>query len=173
MTEYKPPQRAVPCLFLTDLGWLKATVHIPEQGFLDDVLSQAPPFIPLTKVTLLRTGREFQFLEIRLQSAHLIVPPTDEKLAPKSARAQSPVFCIIDEGTASGTLPTLSGTRVSDFFAHRRGFFPIEDASFHPFEGQARAPEDLSGRTLLVNAAHVNAVMEQPEQLVIEESGDS
>lgn len=146
----------------TPLGWLEVTFHVPEGRPLDDYLTHAPPFVATTDAKLLRTGRELEFFDLRLDAASMVAPIDGAAPPAAPGAAMTEVMVVVPTGTIDGKVALLPGARVSDHFAHRRGFFPVRTATLHPFERGDEVP-GAGPHLLLMNARHITGVAEAPK----------
>jgi hypothetical protein len=143
----------------TSLGWLEVTFHVPEGRALDDHLTHAPPFVATTDAKLLRTGRTFEFLDLRLAGVSMVAP-VDGVAPPAAASSLTDVLVVVNSGTIDGQVALLPGARVSDHFAHRRGFLAVRSATLHPFERVDAVPGTQGPRLLYLNSQHITGVAE-------------
>jgi hypothetical protein len=149
----------VRCQVRCSLGWLAVTFHIPAGQSLDDYLTHAPPFVPTTDATLLRTGRVYEFLDLQLDGVSMVSPL--EGLDPAAgASADTDVVVIMPTGTLEGRLALRAGARVSDHFAHRRGFFPLHHSVLYPFDRADAAPGPPDPRLVYMNSRLITGVAE-------------
>jgi hypothetical protein len=159
---YHPLQRSVTARILTPLGFLTCSMRVPERSFLSDYLSHAPTFVALFDVTIEATGAHLNHFSIQHDSIHLLVPAAEETLieaVPTESRAHR-VLVATDQYTLEGTVQMLPGTRVSDTFAHRRGFFLVTGASLH---GSLVRPNAAAFARVLVNADRIMGVADLDE----------
>ena len=165
--SYRPEQRSIPVRILTSAGWLSGTLHIPARSRLVEQLNRATMFFRLTEVTIHGRNVGLPYLSLQRSEMILILPPaseTDLQFVPETEPlAPHELNCLLEFGMVSGTIQTLKGVRVSDFFLNRQGFVLLENATLR-MGGMGGKPETVDHEPrVIVNALRVLGVSDLPE----------
>jgi hypothetical protein len=160
MTQPFGEQRPVSARILTPRGWIRGTFHPPKAVHLPDYLDHAGQFVNLTDVSTEAGEHALEYLSVQRDAMSLIVPQDTVSLEPvlaaNQARRRHRVYVLLAEGSLTASLDVLAQVRVSDFFAHRRGFVLLHDVALRvtpAIEGPGPFPSVLlhTARTLGVS----------------------
>jgi hypothetical protein len=157
---YKPNQRRVRIEAMTVAGWVDGTLHVALKTTLLAAVNRDCHFLPLTEVNQGTPASHEDFLALRREAIHLLVPQPDGSdphaggLTGQLDAAR--VKCLLPQATVEGTTPMLGGQRVSDYLETSPGFIALADCELVPAEGERRVRVPC----ILVNTAHVLGVTE-------------
>ena len=161
---YQAIRKKLNVQLLTRVGWLTGTLHMPERARLGDFLTAAPAFLTLTDVRSPLKREPIPFFSLSNSALRVVtLPPAEIPTTPErdvSPTKRHRVFVVLDTGTITGEIEALANTRVSDFFAHRRGFVPIFKAKLEigPIAGAPAVSQNCD--CVLVSADHLVGVGE-------------
>jgi hypothetical protein len=160
---YQTAKRQLRVQMLTRIGWLEGTLHLPERAFLGDYLTHAPEFLTLTDVTSPTRPEPLPYFSLSHDALRVVTVPPGEKIGAEREQGVTTsheVHVVLDAGTISGSIEALRDTRVSDFFAHRRGFVPLANAKMKIISVGGAPPVSQDCEMVLVSADHLIGVGE-------------
>jgi hypothetical protein len=152
-------RRSIRARVLTPAGWIVATFHVPARSRFVDQLNRPTEFVRLTDVSLHGREETLPFLALQRKAAILVLPPADETdllyVPETEPRTRHPASCLMEVGTLHGTLETLKGVRVSDYFLNKQGFVVLEDCRIRLGGLQVHAATEHVESRVIVGTLHV------------------
>lgn len=160
-------RRGVRARVLTPAGWIVATFHLPARSRFVDQLNRPTEFVRLTDVLLHGRDETLPFLALQRRAAILVLPPPEETdlvhVPETEPRSRHHVSCLMEVGTLQGTLETLRGVRVSDYFLNKQGFVVLEQCRLRLGGVHGGAPTDIAEPRVIVSTTHVLGVSDATE----------
>jgi len=167
----RPAQRQVPCRIFTPAGFLKGTLHAPEEQTLIDFLNGSGHFLTLTQVTLPGQSKPVPFFALARSAAMIVLPASDELVVDEeraSIRTElHQISCLFQGGLLMGTLALPEEVRVSDELMAARGFLLMNHCTLGVDGGGSGTASEAGGgpsmeaaNFVIVHAAHIIGVAE-------------
>jgi hypothetical protein len=157
----RPRLRQVPADFLTPLGWLSGTLHVPEHLPLEEHLALGRHDLKLTGVTIPEEPDRLRFLALRRDAVIVVAPALADEEEPASEfTVARDVACLLPAGILRGTLRVFSGMRLSDHLQQQGHLVTLRHCLLAPYGATANSAGARSLATAIVNLNHAIGIAE-------------
>ena len=157
----RPRLRQVPADFLTTLGWLSGTLHVPAHLPLEEHLALGRHDLKLTGVTIPEEPDRLRFLALRRDAVIVVAPALAEEEEPASEfTVAREVACLLPAGILRGTLRVFSGMRLSDHLQQQGHLVTLRHCLLAPYGATANSAGARSLPAAVVNLDHALGIAE-------------
>ena len=157
----RPRLRQVPADFLTTLGWLSGTLHVPAHLPLEEHLALGRHDLKLTGVTIPEEPDRLRFLALRRDAVIVVAPALAEEEEPASEfTVAREVACLLPAGILRGTLRVFSGMRLSDHLQQQGHLVTLRHCLLAPYGATANSARARSLPAAVVNLDHALGIAE-------------
>jgi hypothetical protein len=156
-----PGLRKVAAEFLTPLGWLSGTLHVPSHLALEEHLAFGRHDLKLTAVSIPDEPDRLRFLALRRDAVLVLAPAVAEEAPPASPfSAARQVACLLPSGILRGTLEVFMNLRLSDQLHQQGPTLTMRRCLLTPYGDTANSAGARSLHTAVVNLSRVIGIAE-------------